>query len=103
MYRCYLIRNGRIAWGEYLDSPTTDEAKASARALWMSHPNGNGFTGIEVWKGATLVHRDEWHADQAGTPSPIASPFETAESTIYSTWRPTTARPIGMSVVMAHA
>jgi hypothetical protein len=97
MYRCYLIRNGRIAWGEYIDFPTTEEAKLGARALWKSHPEGNSFTGIEVWKGATLVYGDEDHADQAGTPEPIASPFETAESTIYATWRPTEARPIGMS------
>jgi hypothetical protein len=94
MYRCYLIRNGRIVWGENLDSPTADDAKAAARALWMSHPDSNDLTGIEVWKGATLVCRVE----QTGKPDPIASPFETAESTIYSTWRPTKARPIGLSV-----
>jgi hypothetical protein len=98
MYRCYLIRAGRIAWGEYLDCNTTDEARAGARALWMSHPQSNGFAGIEVWLGATMVHREY----QAGKPAPIASPFETAESTIYPTWRPTKSRPIGMSI-MAHA
>jgi hypothetical protein len=99
MYRCYLIRNGRIAWGEDLDCDTTDDAKAGARALWISRPDSNSFTGLEVWKGATLVHLD---GCRAGEPCPIASPFETGESTIYSTWRPTTARPIGMSVMMTH-
>ena len=102
MYRCYLIRNRRIVWGQYLDCHTDDEATASARALWTSHPNGNSFSGIEVWMGATLVHREECYADETGKPEPVASPFETPESTIYSTWRPTTARPIGMSG-MAHA
>jgi hypothetical protein len=102
MYRCYLICNGRIAWGEYLDCITCDEARAAARALLMSHPQSNSFTGTEVWKGATLVHRDECD-DETGEPHQIASPFETAEATMYPTWRPTTARPIGMSVMMAHA
>ncbi len=55
-----------------------------------------------MWKGATLVHRDECD-DETGEPHQIASPFETAEATMYPTWRPTTARPIGMSVMMAHA
>jgi hypothetical protein len=99
MYRCYLIRNGRIVWGENHDCHTTEEAKASARTLLMSHPHCNSFTGIEVWKGTTLVYRAELRSAQAAS---IASPFDTAESTIYPNWRPTKARPIGMSV-MAHA
>jgi DNA-binding XRE family transcriptional regulator len=99
MYRCYLLRNGRVAWAEDLDCHTTDEARACAQALLKSLPQGDGSTGIEVWKGATLVHRDECQAGQAWKPGPIVSPFETAESTIYSTWRPTTARPIGMSAM----
>ena len=101
MYRCYLIRNRRIVWGEYLDCHTTDEAAAAARTLWMYHPKCNSFDDIEVWHGATLIHRGECHTNEDGKSDPIASPFDSPESTIYRTWRPTTARPIGLSV-MAH-
>lgn len=87
MYRCYLIRNGRIARGEDIDSPALDEAIAVARAMF-----GGGF---EVWRGGALLHSER--SDEMI--DPIASPFETAESTMFPTWRPTKARPIGMSIM----
>lgn len=93
MYRCYLIRDGRIARGEDIDRPTFEEAIADARATF-----GSDF---EVWQGASLVHREKRHG-RHDRPGPVASPFETAESTMYPTWRPTRSRPIGMAV-MAHA
>ena len=100
MYRCYLIRDGRIAWGEYLECPTTDEAKALGHALRNSRGRSDSFDGIEVWHGESLVYNDGEPRDSTAQTS---SPFETAESTIYRTWRPTTARPLGMPVMMAHA
>jgi hypothetical protein len=94
MYRCYLIRNGCIAWGEYLDCNTTEEAKILGHTLWDSHPQSDSFDGIEVWHGQSFVYSD----GMCPTVQTV-SPFDTPESTIYPTWRPTTARPIGMLVM----
>jgi hypothetical protein len=63
MYRCYLTRNGRIAWVEYLDCSTAEEAKANADTLIMMPRDGDSFTGFEVWKGISLVCRAECQRD----------------------------------------
>jgi hypothetical protein len=58
MYRCYLIRNGHIAMGEDLCVETPDEAMDQGRRLLAAQPKGENFSGIEIWRGATLLYYD---------------------------------------------
>jgi hypothetical protein len=96
MYRLYLVRNGRIAWGRDMDVPAFASVEASGRTLWALHPECDNFEGIEIWHGPSLLYSDQCHADDTRHPVHISSPFETADSTIYRTWRPTIARPLMM-------
>ncbi len=94
MYRCYLIRNGRIALGDDADVDTLANALAHARRLMASPSAGGTFSGMEIWNGATLLYSDTGYAGESAAPAAIVSPFQTAESTILPNWRPSLARPI---------
>jgi hypothetical protein len=94
MYRCYLIRNGRIALGDDVDVDTLTNALAFGRRLMASRSAGGTFSGMEVWSGGTLVYSDTGYAGESGPPAPVVSPFQTAESTILPNWRPSLGRPI---------
>jgi hypothetical protein len=94
MYRCYLIRNGRIALGDDADVETLANALAHGRRLMASRCAGGPFCGMEIWSGATLVYSDAVYAGESAAPAVIFSPFQTAESTILPNWRPSLARPI---------
>lgn len=96
MYRCYLICGGRIAKGDDLDVDTLDDAILSGRMLLATQPQADCFTGIEIWLGTSLLYSDKCHADDAGCHVPVVSPFQTGESTLFSTWRPSFARPLLM-------
>ena len=45
MYRCYLIRNSRIAIGDDLDVETLGEAITGSRRLLALQPEAEGFSG----------------------------------------------------------
>jgi len=92
MYRCYLIRNGRIARGDYLDAATLEQAVAEGRLLMAMQSRCGPFSGMEIWCGASLVYSDTPYAGAAGVPAPIDSPFDTPDTTILPTWRPTLGR-----------
>src|SRR3954452_16128154 len=92
MYRCYLIRNGRIVRGDYLDVATLEKAVAEARRLMAMQSRCGPFSGIEIWSGASLVYSDTPYANGMNVPMPIDSPFATPDSTILPTWRPTLGR-----------
>jgi hypothetical protein len=94
MYRCYLIRDGRIARGDDFDVRTLWKAKALGRKLFALQPQTDNFSGIEIWQGASLLYSDQCHAHDTGRPAPIVSPFETSESTMFLTWRPCVVRPL---------
>jgi hypothetical protein len=94
MYRCYLIRDGRIARGDDFDVRTLWKAKALGRELFASQPQTDNFSGIEIWQGASLLYSNKCHAHDSGRPAPIVSPFETSESTMFLTWRPGVVRPL---------
>ena len=94
MYRCYLIRNGRIALGDDVDVDTLAHAMARGRRLMASRSAGGTCSGMEIWSGGTLVYSDTGYAGESAPPAAIASPFQTAESTILPNWRPSLARPI---------
>jgi hypothetical protein len=94
MYRCYLIRNGRIARGDDVDVDTLASALTHARSLMASRSAGGMFSGMEIWSGGTLVYSDTGYAGESAPPAAIVSPFQTAESTILPNWRPSLARPI---------
>jgi len=40
------------------------------------------------------LYQDVHATSQAWDNAPVSSPFDTRESTIYPTWRPTQARPL---------
>jgi hypothetical protein len=92
MYRCYLIRNGRIALGDDVD--TLAHALDHGRHLMASRSAGGPFSGMEIWSGGTLVYTDTAYAGETAAPACIVSPFQTAESTILPNWRPSLARPL---------
>jgi hypothetical protein len=94
MYRCYLIRNGRIALGDDVDVDTLANALAHGRRLMTSRSARGTFSGMEIWSGATLVYSDTGYAGESGPAAAIVSPFQTAETTILPNWRPSLARPI---------
>jgi hypothetical protein len=94
MYRCYLIRNGRIVEGDDLDVETPAAAVARGRRLIAERSNTAAFSGLEIWCGASLVYSDRCYADDTRSPSAIDSPFLTRETTILPNWRPSSARPI---------
>jgi hypothetical protein len=57
MYRCYLIRDGRIAVGEDLDADTLDRAVAQGRRLLAAQQDAENFRGIEIWQGRSLLYK----------------------------------------------
>jgi hypothetical protein len=91
MYRCYLVRAGRIAVGCDLDADTIDEAITRGRRLLAAQPESDHFSGIEIWHRARLLHSDDGYADDARDSGPVTSPFQTGEATIFTTWRPSVA------------
>nr|WP_294504520.1 hypothetical protein [uncultured Rhodopila sp.] len=94
MYRCYLIRNGRIALGDDVDVDTLANALAHGRHLMASRSAGGTFSGMEIWSGGTLLYSDTGYAGESAAPAAIVSPFQTAETTMLPNWRPSLARPI---------
>jgi hypothetical protein len=91
MYRCYLVRAGRIAMGNDLNVDTFDEAIARGYKLLAAQPEAENFSGVEIWHRARLLYSDDCYADSAGCPGPVISPFQTGEGTIFTTWRPSVA------------
>jgi hypothetical protein len=102
MFRYYFVENGRIAWGDDLKASSLAEAIELAQALRQASLKSSKAPGIEIWQGASLLHQDVQNADQIQSSAPIASPFDTPDSTIYATWRPSQARPL-MAQVNAFA
>src|SRR5690348_7298459 len=94
MFRCYFVKNGRISWGEDLIVVTLAEAIELAQDLRQASLKSGEASGIEIWQGASLLYQDVHDADQIQCSAPIISPFDTPESTIYATWRPSQARPL---------
>jgi hypothetical protein len=92
MYRCYLIRNGRIVRGDYLDAATLEQAVTDARRLMAMHLRCGPFSGMEIWSGTALVYSDTPYGDTTGAPTPIDSPFDTPDTTMLPNWRPTLGR-----------
>ncbi len=91
MYRCYLIRNGRIALGD--DAETLAGALEYGRRQIASQPASGPFSGMEIWRGGSLVYNDTAYGEANGSPAAIDSPFQTAESTILPNWCRSLSRP----------
>ncbi|PPQ30123.1 hypothetical protein [Rhodopila globiformis] len=90
MYRCYLIRNGRIVRGDNLDAATLEQAVADGRRLLALRSRSGPFSGIEIWSGSTLVYSDTPYGDAKA--AAIDSPFATPDTTMLPDWRPTLGR-----------
>ena len=94
MFRCYFVENGRISWGDDLKASTLAEAIELARDLRQASLKSDKAPGIEIWQGASLLYQDVQDTDRIQHSAPLISPFDTPESTIYATWRPSQARPL---------
>jgi hypothetical protein len=85
LYRCYLIRNGRIELGYDINSESLADAISRGHAILKMQPQSASFNGIEIWRGESRVHGDDCYADDPG--APVVSPFQTGESTMFlETW-----------------
>lgn len=103
MYRCYFIRNGRIAAGEDLEADSVDEAVLAGRQRLTTHPQAASFSGIEIWCGASILHSDGCYGDGTECTAPIGSPFQTGESTMFPVCRPSVARSLLTTVWAAES
>jgi hypothetical protein len=94
MFRCYFIENGRISWGDDLSAPTLAEAIELGRDLRRAFFEGDHVPGMEIWQQGSLLYQDAREFARIQMSSALRSPFDTAPSTMYPTWRPTRARPL---------
>ena len=62
MYRCYLLRNGRIAFGQIIEANSLEDTITASHDLLKQQPPTENFTGIEVWRGADFLyaHGSSW-------------------------------------------
>ena len=49
-------------------------------------PESADFSGIEIWYGEFRVYGDDGYADDTGSHTPVVSPFQTGESTMFLAW-----------------
>src|ERR1700761_4721837 len=83
LHRCYLIRNGRIELGYDIKLERLPEAIAHGHAILAMQPQSAGFSGFEIWHGGSRVYGDDCYADDTGHLTPVVSPFQTGESTMF--------------------
>jgi hypothetical protein len=86
VYRCYLIRNGRIGLSYDICLERLADAVAEGHMILMMQPGSAGFSGIEIWCGGSRVYGDDCYADGTGH-FPVFSPFQTGESTMFFSTR----------------
>jgi hypothetical protein len=89
MYRCYLVRAGRIAVGYDLNADTIDEAIALGRRLLAAQPESEHFSGVEIWHRARLLYSDDCYADNARGSGLSSAHFKRAKAR----WSPPGVRP----------
>jgi hypothetical protein len=82
-YRCYLIRNGRIDLGDDINAERLADAIAHGHKILAMQPQPANFSGIEIWHGELRVYGDDCYADGTGHLTPVVSPFQTSESTMF--------------------
>ncbi|MEA2736787.1 MAG: hypothetical protein QOH05_94 [Acetobacteraceae bacterium] len=58
MYRCYMIRAGRIAMRVDPDVDDIEVAVLRCRLLLTMQAGDEGFGGFEVWRGVSLVYQE---------------------------------------------
>jgi hypothetical protein len=73
MYRCYLVRAGRIAMGYDLDVGILDEAIACGRRLLAAQPEAENFSGIEIWCRTSLLYSDDCPQMTQGVYGPVST------------------------------
>jgi hypothetical protein len=83
LYRCYLIRNGRIDLGYDINAERLADALAHGHAILTMQPRSTDFSGIEIWYGEFRVYEDDCYADETNYLAPVVSPFQTGESTMF--------------------
>ena len=58
MYRCYILRDGRIQMRVDPDLPDIDEAIVCCRTILGMHEEREQLNGFEVWRGVSLIYRE---------------------------------------------
>jgi hypothetical protein len=67
MYRCYLLRDGRIVKAENLDVATLEEAIVAGRRLLAEQSRDRIFSGIEIWFGTAMLYAGSGGEGSGGT------------------------------------
>jgi hypothetical protein len=57
MYRCYLMRGGRIVASEDLDVPTLREAILVGYEIFEKKSAADNVDGIEIWQDRSLLYK----------------------------------------------
>jgi hypothetical protein len=57
MYRCYLLRAGRIGRRGDVDIESLDMAIVDCRSMLAMKPASEGFDGFEIWEGRSLIYQ----------------------------------------------
>jgi hypothetical protein len=58
MYRCYILRDGRIHMRVEPDLAGVDEAIVCCRTILATHEERETLNGFEVWCGVSLVYSE---------------------------------------------
>ncbi len=58
MYRCYLLRAGRIVKADNLDVATLEQAIIAGRSMLADQPMDKSFSGFEIWHGTAMLHAE---------------------------------------------
>jgi hypothetical protein len=83
LYRCYLIRNGRIELGYDINLERRTDVIAHGYETITRQPQSASFGGIEIWSGEFRVYGDDCYADETRHLTPVVGPFQTGESTMF--------------------
>ena len=80
------MSNGvKVGLGYDVNLERLADAVARGYAILLAQPQSASFSGIEIWYGQTRVYGDDCYAEDTSYFTPVVSPFQTAESTMFFT------------------
>jgi len=88
MFRCYLLNNGHIVWGQDLAASTIADAVASSQDLRAVLSTNDEPLATEIWQGTALLYYDACDTPLTRHSAPIVSLFNTVPGAMYCTWEP---------------
>src|SRR5689334_1642519 len=92
MYRCYLLSNGHIVWGQDLAASTIAEAIASGQDLRAMLSKNDEPLAMEIWQGTSLLYHDAYDTLLTRHSAPVVSLFNTVPGAMYRPSEPARAR-----------